>query len=153
MAAPTTAVTPALQTTPPRQTGGTRILALDSLVNRQTVVLPDGREFELLDLARMPPLKNHEFRALAMRADALADKTELTDDERAELEAIPARMCRLVLRAPGDVIDALDDYDRMAIIALFMTPAAQRIQAATPEPSPTGAISSPASAGSTAATR
>jgi len=94
------------------------ILDLDKLVDRPTVVI-DGKEYWLLTPDILPPLDSHHFHHMWQRTSELMEKADLTDDEKAELGALPNRMCRLVLpEAPDAVHEALTDRKRMVVIGV-----------------------------------
>lgn len=123
--------------TSPRQ-----ILHLDSLANRPVVVI-DGKEYEILMQQMLPPLDSHRVVRIYARGEALMEAAltrDLSAEEEAELAAIPDRICRLVLVAPEEVHAALEDRQRMAIVAAFnqvlpMEPSTESTTAPTASPS------------------
>jgi hypothetical protein len=134
---------------------GNPILDLDALVSGASIRIA-GTDYPLVTPTRLPPLDGHRFGRYASRIDDLSTKTDLTEAEETELAALPDRMCRLVLRAPSEVHQALDDVQRMAIVEAFMTvpPTARTVGATTASPGhpSTGASPSPGSAVSTDST-
>jgi len=96
------------------------VLSLDSLADLPVVVINDT-PYELLTTEVLTPINGHRLARLGRRELALRDKVDLTPDEEAELERLPGQMCRLVLDAPAEVIDALTDLQRMKVLQTFLT--------------------------------
>lgn len=127
------------------------ILDLDSLTDRPVIQI-NGHEHWLITPDVMPVLDNYTFTKKAARADALAAKTDLTDEERQELQVLPDELCRLVLDAPDAVHGGLNDRQRMLIVATAYSTFRTGLRMMPPHPaapesspaSPTGETSSPA---------
>jgi hypothetical protein len=96
----------------------TPILDLDTLVDRPVVKI-DGHEYELLTHDLLAPIDGHRMSRSYARIGVLLDQPTLSDDEERELEALPDRMCRLVLDAPDPIHAALTSKQRMAILSTF----------------------------------
>lgn len=94
------------------------ILSLDSLVDRPVVVI-DDKEYELYTPLSIPKLSMHRIVRLSSREEALMQQESLTPEEEAELEAIPSRICALVLDAPETVRAALTPKQRSRIVESF----------------------------------
>lgn len=128
------------------------VLNLDSLIDRPVVVI-DGKEYQLLTTAILPPIDVWRLSKFSRRLDELTSQADLTEDEERELERLPDRMCRLVLHAPDDVHAALNPKQRMEVLATFIQPPQPLPPAESGQTtSSTGATSSLASPGSTEAT-
>lgn len=130
----------------------TPILNLD--IFDGSVVRIDGLEFPLLSADLVPPIDGHRLMKYGRRLDALGSRPELTPEEEAELTELPDKMCRLILVAPPDVLAALTDRQRTAIISTFLRGPLSQVPVesqppAAPSPSSTGANTSPDSSGST----
>lgn len=96
----------------------TPLLDLDNLVDSQYVAI-DGKSYSMRNQDEVSPLEAHRFKKWGARLDTLINKDDLTEAEEAELEDIPKRLCRQVINAPADVIEALQDWQRMKILATF----------------------------------
>lgn len=130
------------------------ILDLDTLTDRLTIIL-NGKEHWLITPDIMPVLDNRRFLKSAQRQDELASKDDLTAEEQEELARIPRELCRLVLDAPDDVLEAMTDRQRMLVIATAYSTFRNGLQMMAPAPAaperpsvtapnPTGVSSSPA---------
>lgn len=128
------------------------ILDLDTFADRPTVLI-DGTEYELLTHSLLSPLDGHRMSTAYARISELMEKAALTPEEEHELEALPDRMCRMVLEAPEEVHVKLTKKQRMAILSTFSTvlPRARLESTVIQGPAlhPTGASSAPDSPGST----
>lgn len=120
------------------------ILNLDSLIDRPVITLGE-KEYWLLTPDILPPLQRHQFARDSARADALADKQDLTEEERQELAAIPNTLCRLVLDAPEDVHAGLSDAQRMLIAATAYTTFHNGLRMGLPTPAAPTSPASPSS--------
>lgn len=133
---------------------GQTVLDLDTLADRP-VVLINKKEYRLWSIDLLPPIENHRVRKLLKRNDELAAKDDLTLAEVKELQKIFDEITRTVLDAPLAIHKKLNDKQRAEIIRVFLMPSLdilmKLLAAATPPTgeTPTGATSSPDSAGST----
>lgn len=126
------------------------ILSLDSLVDRPVVVI-DGTEYELYTPFSIPKLSMHKVGRLANREEALMKQEVLTAEEEAELDAIPTRICALVLDAPVSVQETLSPKQRQRVVERFFVQIQEGVKALTWKARlSTGANGSPDSSGSTA---
>lgn len=161
---------------------GQPVLNLDTFDDRTTVIV-NGVHYRLWTIDILPPLDNHRVRRFLKRNDELAQKEELSDADIDEL-AGPAievpledgdppgtngattktvrrgglfeKCVRIILDAPDEIQQALNDKQRAEIIRAFQMPSPElllltKLLAAANAPSPTGATSPPDSAGSTTA--
>ncbi len=101
-----------------------KTFSLDSLIGIPVAI--NGTVYRLLTASMTPLLKAKRIDALWQRYGELAGKESLTDDEQKEFESLPDTVCRLVLRAPDAVHEALDDDQRVALIAAFVSPPTSR---------------------------
>ncbi len=96
-----------------------RLLDLDTLADRPTVRL-NGTPYPLIIADQLPPLDQRRLTQWSARTDALLAKGELTDEEQKELEVLPRQICGVILEAPGAVLDAMTDRQRMQVIDFFV---------------------------------
>lgn len=132
-----------------------RILDLDHLISADAVLI-DSVEYDLLTADMLAPLDGYVMQTFGDRVEQLMKQSELSDEERLELERLPDRICRLVLDAPDTVLQKLTTRQRMAVMATFtertrqarlLTETAQRMAERA-----IGERASPDSPGSTAGT-
>jgi|SRR6185503_16252372 len=100
------------------------VLDLDHLADRPIVRI-NGKEYQLLTNNTIPPLSGHRFWKCAARQQALVLAENPSEDDLAEMAALPDRMCRLVLMASDDVHCGLTDVQRMEIVEAFLQPPRQ----------------------------
>jgi len=98
------------------------VLDLDHPRPNTPFIKIDGVDFTMLEAHLLPPLKSHRMLSYSRRLDVLVTKDTLTDEDQAELEGLPEKMCRLVLQAPDEVHAKLNDEQRMAIVSSFLRP-------------------------------
>jgi hypothetical protein len=99
---------------------GKVVLNFDQQDDTALVVTIDQQTYPFLDPTRVTPIERHRLIRLQRRGDELAQKADLTEEERAELESIPDQMVRIVVKAPDEIHKKLNDEQRMAILAAFM---------------------------------
>lgn len=80
----------------------------------------DDQTYTVIAPRMLPPITSHRFLGQLRRLDRLLEQETLSDDEQRDLEALPDRLCRLILDAPEDVHARLTDAHRMAIVNLFV---------------------------------
>lgn len=124
------------------------VLDLDSLVDRPVVVL-NGQEYWLVTADILPPLKGHQLVRGIKRINVLAEKDVLTEDESAELALLPDTLCRLILMAPEETHQGLDDYKRCLILEKALTTFRSALRVL---PAPQGETATPAPTLSTSST-
>lgn len=135
------------------------LLNLDTLVERPFITI-DGEKVEILNPDELSVIESHRFGVWGRRIEELTAETgEAAEQELAELVTTVAR--RICVGASDELFDKLPGSQRWAIIDLFTglllrskLKVAGAMRAALGEvPDWTGAPSSPASSGSTAAGR
>jgi hypothetical protein len=98
---------------------GKVVLNFDQQDETALVVTIDQQSYPFLHPTRVTPIERHRLIKLQRRGDELAQKADLTDEERTELESIPDQMTRIVVEAPDEIHKKLNDQQRMAILAAF----------------------------------
>jgi hypothetical protein len=99
---------------------GKVVLNLDQQDDTALVVTIDQHSYQFLHPTHVTPLERHRLVKLQRRGDELAQKADLTEEERAELESIPDQMVQIVVKAPDEIHKKLNDEQRMQILAAFM---------------------------------
>lgn len=132
-----------------------QLLNIDTLVERDYVTI-DGQPYELRNPGELTLLEQARLGRRGEEMEALRQAMSErgpSDDEIARVTAVLEEMVRLVLLAPPEVIERLQEPHKHAIIGAFTAPQreAKAAPAAVPAPPkarrrhrPTGASTSPA---------
>lgn len=100
-------------------TDPTHLLTLDTLAHLSTVQI-DGIAYPLSPPDALSVVDYKRLSVLIPRLEALWEKAALTADEEVELGALFDRLCRIVLEAPGEVINRLTDLQRVLVYQAFL---------------------------------
>lgn len=118
------------------------LLDLNDLCSDNTVLIK-GQTYALIPRMQLAPLTLRKLGRLAKRSEELTQRDEeLTSEEEKELEALPDRICRIILDAPDDVQAGLTERERMRITEhyfhkpSFLARVPQPAASATNEPTP-----------------
>ena len=147
------------------------LLDLDTLIERPRIAI-DGTTYEILSPNELSVVVSHRFGVWGRRIDALGKADANDDAAETELEALVAKVARLIcVGVPDDVFAKIPGKQRLAIIDVFTALLLQTqlkvagAMAAATGPTPDwmiaaaraqhsiGARSSPGSSGSTADVR
>lgn len=136
------------------------------VLNLDIIDPPASVEINRIKYALLAPdalsiLQFRQLQRLLLSLEHLDSIVDMTDDEGQQMEAVLDGLCRLVLKAPADVLDQLTSMQRLSVYLCFaerpsnvllMVGTKLKDAAATAPPAtPTGASSSPASPASTPA--
>jgi hypothetical protein len=91
-------------------------LELSTFTEHSTVNI-DGKPYDLANSDELSLVDCHRVAAGGALAASLSSAP--TEENAAELETLLSNLCRIILRAPKDIHDKLNDQQRMSICQVF----------------------------------